>query len=426
MPAKKQAAWARLENAAKIFPSTTSRRDTKVFRFYCELNEAVDPECLQAALDTTILKFPFYRSILKKGLFWYYFEDSRIAAFAHPETRPPCSQLYSENRKSLLFDVSYYGNRINVEVYHALTDGTGAMHFLKALVTAYLTRRHGDELSAPVAIDYDASEAQKKDDSFSKYYSKLHLPKQKKAAVAYRIRDEKLPVGSLGIIEGRMSVGKLLELSHRHSSTITTFLTAVLIRSIGDGLALRERNKPVVITVPVNLRKFFASESARNFFGIIDIGYNFSKQSGELQDICDHVSHMLKEELTEQKLSERINRFASYERAVVARIVPIMLKNIFLRIANHLVERGITAAFSNVGAVKMPPEISGYIRQFGVVCSTNRIQACMCSFGDNFIISFSSPFISTDIQRRFFRTLTEMGVDVEITSNIGGDADAEV
>ena len=64
--------WSRLDNAAKIFPSTSSRKDPKVFRFSCELTEPVDGQTLQFALDRTMEKFPFYRSVLKKGLFWYY------------------------------------------------------------------------------------------------------------------------------------------------------------------------------------------------------------------------------------------------------------------------------------------------------------------------------------------------------------------
>ena len=43
------AKWSRLENAAKIFPSTTSREDTKVFRFTCELTEMVQ----EATEETT-------------------------------------------------------------------------------------------------------------------------------------------------------------------------------------------------------------------------------------------------------------------------------------------------------------------------------------------------------------------------------------
>ena len=58
------------------------------------------------------------------------------------EKKPPCSRLYIPDKKSLLFEVSYYENRINFEVYHALTDGTGARNFLQELVQNYLILRH--------------------------------------------------------------------------------------------------------------------------------------------------------------------------------------------------------------------------------------------------------------------------------------------
>ena len=46
--------WSRLDNAAKIFPSTSTSRDSKVFRFACQLREEVEPEILQHALDRTM------------------------------------------------------------------------------------------------------------------------------------------------------------------------------------------------------------------------------------------------------------------------------------------------------------------------------------------------------------------------------------
>lgn len=38
--------------------------------------------------------------------------------------------------------MSYHKNRINFEVYHALTDGTGAMNFITELVQDYLILAH--------------------------------------------------------------------------------------------------------------------------------------------------------------------------------------------------------------------------------------------------------------------------------------------
>ncbi len=122
--------WRKLDNAALAFPAVTGMQDTRVFRFYCQLKEAVVGELLQEALDGTMEKFPLFQAVLRKGLFWFYLENRPIRAMATPENRPPCSKIYIPDKKSLLFEVSYHKNRINFEVFHALTDGTGAMEFL--------------------------------------------------------------------------------------------------------------------------------------------------------------------------------------------------------------------------------------------------------------------------------------------------------
>ena len=64
--------WYKLENAAKIFPPTSTKNDTKVFRFYVELNECIEQKILDRALQKTLKEFPLFRSTLKKGFFWYY------------------------------------------------------------------------------------------------------------------------------------------------------------------------------------------------------------------------------------------------------------------------------------------------------------------------------------------------------------------
>lgn len=41
MPQANVKHWRRLDNAAKLFPAASSKRDTRVFRFYCELKEDI-------------------------------------------------------------------------------------------------------------------------------------------------------------------------------------------------------------------------------------------------------------------------------------------------------------------------------------------------------------------------------------------------
>ena len=168
--------WNKLDNAAKIFPPTSNERDTKVFRFSCQLKEPVDGLLLQQALDDVIGKFPIFCSVLKRGMFWYYLEHRETRPLVLPEHRPPCSELYDRNRKNLLFEVTHFRRRINLEIYHALSDGTGALQFLRTLVCRYLSLAHPEISGDPVSeLDYDASSFEKGEDSFLKYYD----PKKK-------------------------------------------------------------------------------------------------------------------------------------------------------------------------------------------------------------------------------------------------------
>ena len=107
--------WRKLDNAALAFPLVTGKDDTRVFRFYCELKEPVEEATLQAALDETMKRYPLFQAVLRKGLFWFYLERREIRPVVHPEKKPPCSRLYIPDKKSLLFEVSYYQNRINFE-----------------------------------------------------------------------------------------------------------------------------------------------------------------------------------------------------------------------------------------------------------------------------------------------------------------------
>ena len=101
----------------------------------CELNEPVDEKSLQEALDAVIADFPHLKCVLRKGLFWYYLDYRDIRAIVSNENLNACSALYYGGRKNLLFRVNFFGNRINLEMFHVLADGTGAFIFFKALIT---------------------------------------------------------------------------------------------------------------------------------------------------------------------------------------------------------------------------------------------------------------------------------------------------
>jgi hypothetical protein len=414
---KKPVGWNRLDNAAKIFPPTSDKNDTKVFRFACELYEEVDPSFLQEALDKTMEEFPFFQCILKRGLFWYYLESCTIKPVARFETNPPCGAIYDPNQKSLLFEVTYYRKRINFEVYHALTDGTGALHFLQTLVFHYICMKYAASFDRMPELDYDASVAQRADDSFKKYYSKNKKQDKVKKQRAYKLHGLKASENRMKVIEGVVSVKSVLNEAHKYNATLTAFLAAVLMCSISEQMAQREKKRPVVLSIPVNLRNYFFSETARNFFSVIDMDYNFSENSGELADVIRYLCEFFDKELTADRLGARMNSLSSLEHNIFARATPLVVKDVILKWAYDLSAAENTASLSNVGKVNMPAEFAPYIRLFDVFVSTKKLQICMCSYGDNLTLSFTSPFASTEIQKNFFRTLTNMGISVVIAAN---------
>ena len=130
--------WVRLDNASNIFLAAMSRKDTKVFRFSAELSETIDPDILQQALNKVYDQYLLYHSVLRRGLFWYYLEESDLRPIVQLDTNPSCEALYHFDKRELLFRVIYWKKRISIEVFHVLSDGTGALWFLQDLLKEYI------------------------------------------------------------------------------------------------------------------------------------------------------------------------------------------------------------------------------------------------------------------------------------------------
>jgi len=362
---------------------------------------------------------------LRRGIFWYYYESSDIRPTVEREDKPVCAPIYRKNEKNLLFRVIYNKKRINIEVFHALSDGTGALWFMMTLLYHYLLIKYKDDfLEKKPELNYNASISQKKDDSFSRYYQGRHYRKQAKTkkenknpGKVYIIRGTRLEENRIKVIEGTMSAKAVLEEAHKYNTTLTVFLSALLLLSIYKDMPVRKRGNTLVLAVPINLRQFFKSETSSNFFSIMNIPYTFDDGNTELKDVIGKLDESFRKELTEERIYKHLHWLMSFERNPFTRIAPLPLKNLSLRIANAIADLGVTTSISNLGKIKTPPEFDRYIRQFSVIPNVRRPQMAICTYGDRLVINFASPFRETEIQRFFFESLANMGIKIEIASN---------
>ena len=411
---QKRAYWRSLDNAAKLFSAASSPKDTRVFRFYCELKEEVKEEILQEALNQTIQKYPVFLSVMRKGLFWHYLEKSELRPVVREEYKEPCSSLYVRDKKTLLFEVTYYKKRINFEVFHALTDGTGATEFLRELVKNYLYLIHEEDLEPVELSNQYLTVKDQEDDSFSRYYDPDFPRKKKKKIRAVQIKKGGKGYEELQINEASMSVKELLGIAREKKVSMSVLLTAAFICAIHEEMSRMQEKKPVILMVPVNLRKIFPSDSMLNFFGYIEPGYQFGGGKDSFEDVLEAVKLYFQENLSKEHMAGRMNELIAIEKHKILKWAPLELKNRCIRAGAKMAEQEATAVLSNMSVVKMPEDYAQYIEKFGVYTSTNRTELCICSFQDTLSLGFTSRYDSTNIQRNFYRILKELGASVKV------------
>lgn len=418
-------AWYRLDNAANIFPAVSGEKNTNVFRLSCELRETIDRDLLQQAVDIAMKGFPYFQVVMRRGLFWFYLEQTTQTPKVEVENQRPCSALFYKGIKSLLFRVSCFRKRINLEVFHAVADGGGALELLRSIVYHYLVLVHREEL--PENLPNPPGETapdQKAEDSFDRYYT----PAQKDSVFrrrAYTIGGTPLPPGNIKVIEARVPTRAFLTLAKSKGTTITAYLATLMLLSIYHQLMPRRAaSRTISVTVPVDLRGHFASHSSRNFFSVVSVDYNFSKEPDDLEAVLESVNRQLKEATQSEALAGRINYTMGVQKNPATRFTPLILKNIILRGAYHKAEASNTCALSNMGRITMPECFDPYIDRF--TCMLNptaqhRLKLALCSYQDALTLSFTSCIAETGAHTWIIRHLTENGLEVTLTCNGGYD-----
>ena len=412
---KRQRRWRKLDNAAQAFPAAAGKKDSRVFRFYCVLKETVDADTLQRALDLTMEKYPLFRSVLRKGLFWFYMEPRELPALVREEDRPPCSRIYVPDQKRLLFEVTYYKNRINLEVFHGLTDGTGAMQFLKELVRNYLTLTYPGHEFPEADGGETLTDSDYEEDSFSQYYTGKKS-RSKKSRKAFQLRGERLEQAEMQITELILSASEVHKKAKEYGVSVTAYLAAAFLYAIYEEVPKSGLKRPLSLMIPVNLRNFFPSGSMTNFWSWIETALDFDENT-KLEDVIGKMKEMFGKDSVEKEISGRMNDLVRLEKNPFLRAVPLEIKNLFLLAGTTLGGRSVTAVYSNMGRIQMADTYEDYIERFGFFASTDKMQMCSCSYGDTMVLGLTSKIIDPNICRNFVSILKRDGIECHIQEN---------
>ncbi len=412
--------WDHLDNTAHLFPVIAGESMSNVYRISVTLTELVQPEYLQQALDIVLPKFDGFNLRLRQGVFWYYFEENgKPAPRVRKESTFPCRFIRQNKNRSYMFRVSYYRYRINLEVFHVLTDGMGGINFLKELTYQYLRLVH-EELKDRVGDYLNSGTSLNREDSFLKNYKKSH-EKGYQTKKAYLIRGEKLPAGEFGVMHGYMQIPELKKVCHSYGVSINEYLVGVYIWSVyTECMHGMPSERPIRVAVPVNLRPFFNSITTKNFFVMVSAEFHPVQEIYTFEEVLGTVRESLRSQISREHLEELFSYNVSNEKLLIARAAPLIFKNIAMRVIYTSSALANTATVTNIGNITVEEEYRPYVELFHAYLAMSKgqhLKGTICSYGDTLVFSFSYDLKDTSVQRGFFRKLSSDGLSVEVESN---------
>ena len=417
--------WVKLDNAAKIYPAARRKNWSNLFRQSVTLTENIDVRVLQNALDVTVKRFPSIAARLRKGAFWYYLQQVESAPQISEEHSYPLVFMNREEMRKCAFRVIAYENRIAVEYFHSLTDGNGALVFLKSLTAEYLEQKY--RVSIPfengVLDRRELPKEEELEDSFLKYAG--NVPASRKDTNAWHMSGEPQKDGFLNLTCFQIPVKPALELAHKHNATLTVFMSAVMMKALlnlqNEKNPNTKRQKRIKLLIPVNLRNLFPSNTLRNFamYTIPELDPRLGAYS--FDEICKIIQHKMGTEFTEKHMSCVIATNVNDERNPLVRLIPLPLKNAVMKaIFDSVGEKKSCLTLSNLGQVKIPEAMAQYVRRFDFILGVQAAAPYNCgmlSYGDTIYINFIRNIQDAELERHFHAVLQEMGLPTVVESN---------
>ena len=419
--------WLRLDNAAKIYPAARNQNWSNVFRLSATLTEEIDRDIMQSALDVTARRFPSIAARLRRGTFWYYLQQLEQAPVIRDEVSYPLTKMSRSEARRCALRVIVYKNRVAVEFFHSLTDGTGGLTFLKTLVAEYLQQKYGISIPAQDGVlgRLDQPSDEELEDSFQKYAGPVNA--SRKEDDAWRLTGTPEPDGYLNLTCFSLKTAAVLEKSHQYGVTATAFLCAALMQALQqlqkEQVPNIRRRKAIKVQIPINLRKIFPSKSLRNFALYTTPQIDPRLGEYDFADICKSVHHWMGLEITPRKLAMMIAANVNSERLWIVKIMPLFIKNMIMKaVFNAVGERKSCLSLSNLGAVALPDRMQPYVKEMDFILGVQATAPYNCgvvSYQDTLRINFIRNTRQPQLEAAFWKVLQELGIAAQVSSNGG-------
>lgn len=417
--------WMKLDNAAKIYPAAKRRNWNNFFRISATLTEPVDVAVLRSALDVTARRFPSIAVRLRRGVFWYYLEQVSRLPDIQPEKSCPLAHAPFHQVRQCAFRVLVYHNRFAVEFFHALTDGTGALIFVKTLLAEYLSQKYG--LTVPAADGVlgrlEEPSDEELEDSFLRYAG--DVKSSRRESTAWHLSGTPEKDGFKNLVTLMVPAPELKACAKRYGVSVTELLCAAMMQAIAqlqaEKIPQRRLRKPVKVLLPVNLRNLFPSRTLRNFASYITPEIDPRMGDYSFEEICAAVHHRMGLENNPQTMRAKFAANVASEKSPVLRVMPLFIKNLAMKAVFDTVgECKSCLCLSNLGVVRLPEVMAPYVARMDFIIGVQAKAPHDCgvlTWNDTVYINCIRSIREPELELRFYQVLHRLGLSVTAESN---------
>ncbi len=418
---KNEKIWYELDAFAKTYSSIISEGRTTCFRLSALFTENIDIKILKEVSNFLEKKYPFYNSELKKGIFWNYLQQKKTHFMIRKEVTYPCTDIRKDNPLRII----YFNNKISIEIAHFLTDGKGALLFFQDLIEKYLEEKYFCEKTNFQKIEEilessDETEKIKKNeyvDLYEKYLKKVS--KETTIKSAFHLPIKILEKGQYHVTTGEISINDLKAESKKYGTTIGKYLLAVYFKILLDRYS--QAKNPIVIGVPVDLRKIFEETTYRNFFINITPSVDASLGAYSLSEIITYLDNYFALKITKKEFYKSIYKAMNPIGNMIIKSVPYLIKRLFFPfIFDYYGERGYTTGFSNLGIFKIDKKYEKFLKGLRFLPPPSKrckIKMGVISDNQKIYVNFGNLTANYDIERDFFIYLRKRGIKSKIITN---------
>lgn len=410
--------WRKLDSSAKVFPLWSGKKYSSVFRISVVLKEKIDPEILKASVISALDNYSEFKVKMKAGFFWYYLEKNSKEPIIEIENDYPCKYIDYKKNNGYLFKVTYYEKKINIDIFHSLTDGSGGTEFFKEIIYRYLDLNNKEPNQN--IINTKKQEYSIEDSYIKNYNRKIKSKRSLKSA--YILKGRKLDKGAVSTTHYIINLEELKKISKEKNVSLTIYITAMTIYSIYEAnYKIHNGRKPIKICIPIDLKNYMESNTILNFFTYMTINANLLRNKEySFDEILKLVTEEFNQKLVKEEIEKTMAGNVKLGSFLPFRIIPLPMKYGIMRIANKIIKLYTTTTLSNIGKIEIDEKYKKYIEEFLLLVAPDegeKIKCSICSFENNLVYTITNILEGKEIENKFFNLLEENNIEVKIERN---------